>query len=225
MLDALGLDQIERGRLAVNEMLESYRSLRVGHQQPSVERLTGVDAVLDRFEGMAANARKEVCDFPAWPVVKPDDSPRQAELDEESIERGLILRSVAQYRTTQQLPMRLLIVDRSVAVVPLDPDRLLAGALVVNESAVVTALHALFDRYWSESQPVTAEPVSGASGLLPHERELLRILAAGHTDEVAARRLGVSVRTVRRTMAALCQRLDAHSRFQAGILAARQGWI
>ncbi len=77
----------------------------------------------------------------------------------------------------------------------------------------------------SLARPVAAEPPGEPAGLLPHERELLRILAAGHSDETAARRLGVSVRTVRRMMAGICERLDARSRFQAGILAARQGWI
>jgi DNA-binding CsgD family transcriptional regulator len=54
---------------------------------------------------------------------------------------------------------------------------------------------------------------------------LLRLLADGSKDEAAARALGVSVRTVRRMVADLMRRLDARSRFQAGILAQRRGWL
>ncbi|MEU4221706.1 helix-turn-helix transcriptional regulator [Actinoplanes sp. NPDC026623] len=57
------------------------------------------------------------------------------------------------------------------------------------------------------------------------EREamLLALLADGLTDESVAIRLGISERTVRRTMASIMLRLGARSRFQAGLIAARLG--
>jgi DNA-binding NarL/FixJ family response regulator len=61
--------------------------------------------------------------------------------------------------------------------------------------------------------------------LSPGERELLLPLAKGMTDEAAAKRLGVSLRTVRRQMAALMERLGASSRFEAGLKAAQRGWL
>lgn len=51
------------------------------------------------------------------------------------------------------------------------------------------------------------------------------MLEDGHTDEVIARKLGVSIRTVRRLMADLLKTLNAESRFQAGVQATRRGWI
>jgi len=66
-----------------------------------------------------------------------------------------------------------------------------------------------------------AEPASPSAG----ERALLRLLAGGLTDETAARRLGISVRTARRQMAALMGMLEASSRFQAGHKAAQRGWL
>ncbi|MDX2393770.1 LuxR C-terminal-related transcriptional regulator [Streptomyces sp. DK15] len=42
------------------------------------------------------------------------------------------------------------------------------------------------------------------------------MVAAGDTDEAAARNLGISARTVGRMMSSLMERLDATSRFQAG---------
>lgn len=51
------------------------------------------------------------------------------------------------------------------------------------------------------------------------------MLAAGLTDEVAGRRLGISARSVRRQMAGLMERLGASSRFEAGLRAAQRGWL
>ena len=48
---------------------------------------------------------------------------------------------------------------------------------------------------------------------------------AGLKDEAAARQLGVSLRTVHRRTSVLMAELDARTRFQAGLLAARRGWL
>jgi DNA-binding NarL/FixJ family response regulator len=61
--------------------------------------------------------------------------------------------------------------------------------------------------------------------LEPLEREVLRRLTSGSTDEAAARELGLAVRTYRRVVARVMVRLGARSRFQAGFLAASGGWI
>ena len=52
------------------------------------------------------------------------------------------------------------------------------------------------------------------------QQAIARLMAQGLTDEVVARRLGMSVRTCRRHIAAMLQNLDAVSRFQAGVQAA-----
>jgi DNA-binding NarL/FixJ family response regulator len=57
------------------------------------------------------------------------------------------------------------------------------------------------------------------------ERQLLTLLTAGYTDESAAVRLGISVRTVRRLVSGIMNRLGARSRFQAGVKAADRGWL
>jgi DNA-binding CsgD family transcriptional regulator len=64
------------------------------------------------------------------------------------------------------------------------------------------------------------DPPPSAAELL-----LLELLADGLKDEAVARALGVSVRTVRRMVAELMNRLDARSRFQAAILAKQRGWL
>ncbi|WP_020629949.1 LuxR C-terminal-related transcriptional regulator [Amycolatopsis alba] len=69
-----------------------------------------------------------------------------------------------------------------------------------------------------------AEPPPGDS-LNGKELALLKLLAAGCTDAAAAGRLHISHRTARRMMAALMERLGARSRFEAGVKAARLGWL
>ncbi len=51
----------------------------------------------------------------------------------------------------------------------------------------------------------------------PRERALVELLAAGHTDASAARRLGVSPRTVSYTLQSLMDRLQVENRFQLGL--------
>lgn len=63
------------------------------------------------------------------------------------------------------------------------------------------------------------------SGLTEQQTAVLRLLASGAKDEAIARNLGVSVRTVTRIVAELTSELGATSRFQAGVLAARLGWL
>ena len=57
--------------------------------------------------------------------------------------------------------------------------------------------------------------------LTPDEQRVLEELALGYKDETAARRLGISRRTLRRRVHDAMGKLGADSRFQAGVLYAR----
>ncbi|MDQ3982419.1 MAG: helix-turn-helix transcriptional regulator [Actinomycetota bacterium] len=56
------------------------------------------------------------------------------------------------------------------------------------------------------------------------ERAVASLLVTGMTDEMAARRLGLSRRTFRRRLKAVMDKLGARSRFQAGFMLAEAGW-
>jgi DNA-binding NarL/FixJ family response regulator len=73
--------------------------------------------------------------------------------------------------------------------------------------------------------PMSPSDLPDAAELNAREKELLSLLSSGSTDESAAARLGVSVRTVRRMVADIMNRLGARSRFQAGVKAADRGWL
>jgi DNA-binding CsgD family transcriptional regulator len=76
----------------------------------------------------------------------------------------------------------------------------------------------------SSAQPVPADDGEPPAPAMM-ERALLVLLAQGLTDDAAAKRLCVSVRTERRMVADLLRRLNAGSRFEAGVKATRLGWL
>jgi DNA-binding NarL/FixJ family response regulator len=122
--------------------------------------------------------------------------------------------------------MRLLIIDQEIAVMPLNPEVESAGAVIHRSPAVVALTLSLFDSYWSRASELFApEDRDNDSPLTPHEAEVLRLLAGGAKDEQVARLLGISLRTARRITANLSDRLDATSRFELGVAAAKRGWV
>lgn len=56
-------------------------------------------------------------------------------------------------------------------------------------------------------------------------RSTVQILVDGLTDQQAARKLGVTDRTIRRRVATVMRLLGARSRFECGVKAVRAGWL
>lgn len=129
-----------------------------------------------------------------------------------------------EFRVLPYLPVRALIFDDKVGVLArqLHPED--RAGLVIRDPNLVHAMTHLFDFAWGLAEPFLAEQASGAT-LNSTQRSVLRGLASGASDEVIARRLGISVRTCRRHIAWMLEELGAESRFQAGIKAHRVGWI
>lgn len=63
------------------------------------------------------------------------------------------------------------------------------------------------------------------NGLSDDEVRLLSHLASGLTADVAARRLDLSSRTLRRRVRGICDRLDVNTPIQAVVWAAKRGLI
>jgi sugar-specific transcriptional regulator TrmB/DNA-binding CsgD family transcriptional regulator len=129
-------------------------------------------------------------------------------------------------RTTTEMFARLIIFDRQIAFFS-EPGESSgpSGAVIVTEPRVVSFLYRYYNHAWNTAYPFTAAdnfPATAANGL---QASILDCLALGLTDEVIARRLGMSVRTCRRHIAELLTMLNSTSRFQAGVEAARRGLI
>jgi hypothetical protein len=128
-----------------------------------------------------------------------------------------------QVRTLAQLPQSAVIFDRALAVLLGADEDGQPTAQRVRDGNLVRCLAGLFDKLWEGGTPFTAEQ-NGYEPVADDLRyALAQLMADGLTDEVIARRLGMSVRTCRRHVAALLRSLDSISRFQAGVQAA--GWL
>jgi two-component system response regulator NreC len=55
-------------------------------------------------------------------------------------------------------------------------------------------------------------PVEDAEGLSPREREVLQLIAEGHTNKQIAEILNISIKTVQAHRTSLMQKLDLHDR-------------
>lgn len=135
------------------------------------------------------------------------------------VEAGMLIRAAP------ITPIRMLVYDRELAIVDAPRDEEI-GAIVIRDRLLAEPLVDFFEYCWitaSELEEVLGS--SDGSGLTEQQTAVLRLLASGAKDEAIARSLGVSVRTVTRIVAELTGELGATSRFQAGVLAARLGWL
>ncbi|MDN4173482.1 helix-turn-helix domain-containing protein [Nocardioides sp. SOB77] len=126
-------------------------------------------------------------------------------------------------RVLPQLPTRMLIVGSTHAVVPEPLGSADEPRSLVRERGLVQAMTLWFEAMWDRALPVPELEHGDARPDL--RRFLIQQLAEGAQDEQIARRLGVSLRTVRRRVADLLTELGADTRFQAGAEAVRRGWL
>ncbi|MEV5961822.1 helix-turn-helix transcriptional regulator [Kribbella sp. NPDC051952] len=241
------LGELKEAEASAEVVAEQYNELLTARSSGDVEVIKGRANASRRIEELASKARETFWGLvPAHvdDVVQPaDQSP-----DFGLLGRGLRMRTVylqsmtaskqaldyaatihrlgGEVRSTPTLPMRLLILDHEIAIMPMDPNSPTAGAVIHRTPAVVSVALALFDAYWARaSEMFDPDDRDDDTPLTPHEAEVLRLLAGGAKDEQVARLLGISLRTARRITANLSERLDAASRFELGVAAAKRGWV
>ncbi|GAA2814704.1 helix-turn-helix transcriptional regulator [Kitasatospora sp. CM 4170] len=239
--------EVESSRAAIAGLVAEYSMLRPEEGSGGVEHLTGLDEIRARLEELGAQACRETMSFAPGGKQTPENREASRPITQALLDRGVKVKTVylssirndpgsvehanwlaaqgGETRTTSVLPMRMQIVDREVAMVPLDPDDLTKGVAVIRELGAVAGLCALFDQIWEQSEVLGAAPATPAGEITPQQRELLRLLSAGLTDEAAARRLGVSLRTERRMITDLMDQLGAQSRFQLGQRVTERGLL
>jgi hypothetical protein len=136
---------------------------------------------------------------------------------------GRVQAAGAHVRLTVTAPLKLTMVDRRAALLPLEPEKRTfhQGALLVRDPILVHALHTAYAAQWAQSR---AHSRSGPDGPPPELQPILDMLLSGFTDTAAARRLNISPRTYTRRVNQLLEALGATTRAQAGAEAHRQGW-
>ncbi|MEU6482136.1 helix-turn-helix transcriptional regulator [Streptomyces sp. NPDC047017] len=133
------------------------------------------------------------------------------------------LRGDVRVRTLDEVPDRLLVIDRAVAFTPADADG--ARALEIRHPALISYLVTVFERLWRLGTPMHPRATEQPSpdGITPRQRTIAGLLVEGHTDAVIAERLGLNVRTAREHIAKLAAALGSTSRAQLGYLIGRSG--
>ncbi|GLY54472.1 hypothetical protein [Lentzea sp. NBRC 102530] len=209
-----------------------------------VEHITEPERIRERLAELCFFTRSSV--FAVQPARASSEAARAeaSRLDNRSLGRGVMMRIIydervlrgertrarlgersasgAQIRFLPGPLTRLIVLDERIAIVASDPADTSSGALVVHQPGIVNELVARFRQLWDGARDFVAEPADVVSD---DDRSVLRMLASGLTDELVARQTGVSVRHLRRRIARLMDSLGADSRFQAGMAAARRGWI
>lgn len=120
------------------------------------------------------------------------------------------------------VPTRMLVFGDEAAILPQRWGDIGGVRLLIREPSIVALCIAYFEQLWSRA--VGASALRPTTGEEPHQA-LLEMMASGAKDEQIARSLHLSLRTVRRRIAAMLAELGADTRFQAGMEAVRRGWL
>lgn len=130
----------------------------------------------------------------------------------------------AMVRTVSHIPRAAVVFDRSLAVL-LGCEAGETTASRVRNDDVVQFLLDVFNHLWDAATPVDSFESGYAEVADDLRQTIAGLMAKGFTDEVLARKLGMSVRTCRRHIAALMHDVGAVSRFQAGVQSVRRSLV
>ncbi len=238
--------RVEQSRAAAARLVAEHSKALTERDTPEIEYLSGIEAIRLRLETLSSRVKAEVMNFSPTKQSPTDVSAgktatlryvgtkvrsrsiyqHSARQDPSTVEymRWLVQHGF-ELRTTPALPSRMVIFDRSVAVLPANSSDSREGAVVLYGKPTVTAFCSLFDWIWERAIPLDLDPVRRDEVTVALEEEAIWLLAQGYTDETVAKRLSVSPRTSRRIVESMMRRLGARSRFQAGVLAERNGLL
>lgn len=242
-------EELERIRQAAYRLTTAAYNLASDRRtEELIEIVSGQTAVGLAFDRVQRTARDEMRELVAPPYaataeVNRTQLARQAEgvtyrvvYDSSALSDAVLSASAVSHvrageraRIVDDLPTKLAVADRELALLPLDwatPAR--DAALLVHPCGLLDALVALFEMVWARASPlvVTAEETPEAEAPMSAEdRYLLSLLVAGLTDDAAGVRLGMSRRTIARRVQLLMERTNSRSRLQLGWHARDRGWI
>ncbi|MFF0741675.1 helix-turn-helix domain-containing protein [Streptomyces sp. NPDC004111] len=243
--------ELEQAELAAVLLAEEYRAEA---SEPAVhdlvEVVTGASAVAHRFAQLQLGATEEVCALVTGQPVAVTGLDNVAEeraasrgvqyrvvLEREvlTLPRGVVELTAAlgrdeQVRVVDRVPTKLVVADRTLAMVPLTGRDAEPAALVVHASGLLESLMGLFEAVWREALPVRLGESAGrfvAEGDAPDSTDLriLSLLLAGLTDASVAKQLELGLRTVQRRVKRLMEVAGVSTRMQLGWHAYERGWV
>jgi DNA-binding CsgD family transcriptional regulator/sugar-specific transcriptional regulator TrmB len=239
--------RVEASRAAAARLISEFAHEHSCQFHRSVHHIEGVESIRDYLAHLNDQVEEEFLTFAPGGPQTPANMRASRPLNRRLLERGITMRTVyldsilsdqatiahakwlisqgAHVRTVPALPNRMIICDRRIAIIATDSDNTEAGAIVITSPGLISSLCALFESEWRNARPLSKPPVQQPGELTPQQTTALHLLAEGATDELVARKLGVSPRTARRIATGLLTRLNARSRFQAGVHAVQEGHL
>lgn len=246
-------DELRRAQVEMTELIGIYRGDRQRDVADVVDLVHGVDAIAQRFAQLQHAARDRVQSLlkPQAAVVTREDND---ETEQSVLARGVAYQAVVersafeapgyfaaveaavtsgvQLRVASTVPVRMLLVDREIALIPLVPEasgEQVRDALLVHPSGLLDALLALFDFVWDDAVPLgrTSAGIGEVDGdrLEAPDDTILTMLLSGLTDQTIGTQLGLSLRTVQRRVRQLMDRAGVDTRLQLGYEARKRGWL
>jgi DNA-binding CsgD family transcriptional regulator len=129
---------------------------------------------------------------------------------------GAAATELAGHREAAHVPMKLFVIDRKVALFPVNPADPEQGYLEVSQEPIVQSLVTTFERHWAEAHDPTKDAMPPFT-LSPREQAVIALLTSGHTDAGTARELRISERSVSGIVRSIMDRLGVDNRFQLGV--------
>ncbi|SCF28507.1 Sugar-specific transcriptional regulator TrmB [Micromonospora purpureochromogenes] len=241
-------NELKLAELELDSLDEIYRTATLGRGAADVvDVIRGTGAIRERIRQIQLGARTEVMNFAKAPVFSAGNMTdgaviargvryrailERAMLDEGATSFDEIVDARAageEVRIAETLPLKLFIVDREFAIVPLLGAATAgkAGALLVHESSLLDALIALFESEWERATQIvtSAGAVQNGSAIEDLDAQILSLSLTGLTDQAIAAQLRTSLRTVQRRVRHLMNVARVQTRMQLGFQAARLGWL
>ncbi|ANN19508.1 transcriptional regulator TrmB [Amycolatopsis orientalis] len=239
--------ELASARLVADRLRERYRATSGERPVDLIEVIHGDSLIADRADQLLRSAEQEVAFVDKPPYAQTPSVLHPAERDllgrgvrfrgvyersalelhdlASDLEAGLALGEEARVVTTA--PLKMIVVDRRIGLVPLRSDLPEVGtALVIHPCALLDALSAVFSFLWQSGLPLRLPGSAELADVAPSDdARLLALLTTGLPDRSIAKQLGMSYRTFQRRLRDLMTALGATTRFQAGLQVATRGWV
>lgn len=180
--------RVEASRAAAAQLIAQFADARPAWG-PHVEHLENLEQIREKLVVLTRRVRHEVMTFAPNGAHTPESLESAKPLDAELLGRGVRMRTVyldsvrnsphtvayaewlaergGSVRTVPSLPVRMVIVDRETAVIPVRAEDARQAAVVLTGQGTLTALCALFESAWSSAVELGAVQKRDESGLSP----------------------------------------------------------
>lgn len=234
---------LERARSTIPDLKRhAVGSANAKCQERAVEVITSYPALGQILMQLRQTVQKEVFGFQRAPWLYRSDVNRPA------MRPGVRVRTVSdsgylalpgamnslrsavesgeEARTFPTLPIKMFVVDRRIALIPLNVEDQGGPTLLVRAPALLDALYELFEMTWVRATPLKFARSGSMEVGTPDTQaseaaaQMIPLLAAGLNDKAIVYETGISIATLNRRVAELMKCFDTRTRFQLGWRAA-----